>query len=70
MPEPRLTQFELGQLSDRAIAKIDARGRRGAEQCSLEEIIAMAGYIIVLRLRLAELAKPPSTPPSKETPDV
>lgn len=62
MPEPRrFTEDELITLSGRAIGKIDARGRRGAEQATEDEIVAMALLLALLGVP----SIPPSTPGSK-----
>lgn len=56
MPE-RFTMAELIHHAGRAMAKVDARGRRGAERVTHDEIEAMAVLLAVLGI-------PPSTPPS------
>ena len=59
MPE-RFTIPQLVEHAGRAIGKVDARGRRGAEKVTHEEIEAMAALLAVLGIA----AIPPSTPPS------
>lgn len=62
MADPcRFTEAELLDLAGRAIGRIDARGRRGAEQATDEEIVAMALLLALLGVP----SIPPSTPGSK-----
>lgn len=57
----RFTIHELVDHAGRAIGKVDARGRRGTERVTHDEIEAMAALLAVFGIA----AIPPSTPRSK-----
>ena len=59
----RFTMPELLMLAGRAIGRIDARGPRGAEQASHDEIIAMATLLVLFGIA----AIPPSPTCSRGT---
>lgn len=56
----RFTMAELAEHAGRAIGKVDAKGRRGTERVTHDEIEAMAVLLAVMGVA----AIPPSTPPS------
>tara|TARA_R110002110_G_scaffold89949_5_gene234163 strand:+ start:532 stop:738 length:207 start_codon:yes stop_codon:yes gene_type:complete len=45
----RFSEAQIGQLTARAVAKIDRQGVHGATLCSIDEIIAMATFIVRLQ---------------------
>lgn len=56
-----LTETEMLILATRAIGRIDARGPRGAEECPIEEIEAMAALLVCLGIPALPYAGPPTT---------
>ncbi len=51
--DKKFTEAEMLELAGSAIGKIDARGQRGAERVTHDEIIAMALLIHLMAMRLS-----------------
>ena len=57
----RFSKTEMLMMAQRAIGRIDARGPRGAEECPIEEIIAMAATLVSLGVSASPYAGPPGS---------
>lgn len=53
MADRQFTEAEMLELAGSAIGKIDARGQRGAERVTHDEIIALALLVHVMAVRLS-----------------